>query len=158
IGLLLFDELLRWQTARSATAAMDPRLANASRPTPGADLLPSNGGIFGAQYVNPTFIVRPRHWLDLKAGLVLAPATGDVVDPYLVATRGAYVNSRGGDTRKKDLGVEIDGGIESRLPLDAGLMAVFGAQGGILFPGGAFEDASGAGLPMQWLAVGRLGL
>jgi len=158
VGLLLFDEMLRWQTARSATAAMDPLLTNASRPTPGSDLLPSNGGVFGASYVNPTFIYRPRHFLDLKAGMVVAQATSEVVDPYRAATQGSYVNYRGGDRRRKDLGVELDAGIEGRFPLDYDLKGVVGAQAGLLFPGGAFENADGTRLPPQWIAIGRLGL
>ncbi len=158
VGLLLFDEVLRFQTARSATAATDPLLSNASRPTPGVDLLPSNGGVFGAQYINPTAIYRPRHWLDIKAGTVIAQATSDVVDPYRVATGGSYVNYRGGNPRKKDLGIELDAGFEARHRLAQGLMGQVGAQGGVLFPGGALEDASGVRLNTQWIVVGRLGL
>jgi hypothetical protein len=158
IGLLLFDEVMRFQTARSATAATDPLLTNATRPTPGVDLLPSNGAVFGAQYVNPTAIYRPRHWLDLKGGMVIAQSTSDVVDPYRLATGGSYVNYRGGNPRKKDLGVELDAGIEGRIPLEYGLKAQVGAQAGVLFPGGALEDANGVRMNTQWLVVGRLGL
>lgn len=158
VGLLLFDEVLRWQTARAANAAQDPLLANAARPAPGVDLLPTNGGIYGAQYVNPTMIYRPRHWLDLKGGMVVAQSTSDVVDPYRVATQGSYVNYRGGDPKKKDLGVELDAGVESRFPLDYGVMAMVGAQAGVLFPGGALENAQGSRIPAPWIAIGRLGL
>lgn len=158
VGLILFDEVMRWQTARSATAATDPLLTNASRPTPGVDLLPSNGGVFGAQYVNPTFIYRPRHFIDLKAGMVLAQATADIVDPYRLATQGSYVNYRGGDRRKKDLGVEFDAGFEARFPLDYDFKGVVGAQAGLLLPGSALENADGVRMPPQWIAIGRLGL
>ena len=158
VGLILFDEVMRWQTARSSTAAQDPLLANASRPTPGADLIPSNGGIFGAQYVNPTFIYRPRHWMDLKAGAVVAQATSEITDPYRVATSGSYVNYRGGDPKKKDLGLELDAGIETRFPLQYDLMANLGAQGGVLFPGHALDNADGVGMSTQWIAIGRVGL
>lgn len=158
IGLLLFDELLRFQTARSATAATDPLLTNADRPTPGVNLLPTNGGVAGAQYVNPTFIYRPTYWLDFKYGMVLAQSTSDVVDPYRVATSGNYVNHRGGDPKRKDLGLELDGGVEARIPLRYGMKAQLGAQAGVLFPGAAFENAAGERLPVQWIAVGRLGV
>jgi hypothetical protein len=158
VGLLLFDEVLRWQTARAATAAQDPLLTNATRPAPGIDLLPSNGGVFGAQYVNPTFIYRPRHFLDVKAGMVIAQATSEIVDPYRLATQGSYLNYRGGDRRRKDLGVELDAGFEGRFPLDYDIKLLAGAQAGILFPGGAFENADGDRLPPQWIAIGRLGL
>ncbi|MBX3220717.1 MAG: hypothetical protein KF795_09370 [Labilithrix sp.] len=158
VGLLLFDEVLRFQTARAATAATDPLLTNATRPTPGVDLLPSNGGVFGAQYINPTAIYRPRHWLDLKAGVVVAQSTSDVVDPYRLATGGSYVNYRGGNPRKKDLGVELDAGFEGRFPLQYGLKAQVGAQAGVLFPGGALEDANGVRMNTQWIVIGRVGL
>lgn len=158
VGLLLFDEVLRFQTARSATAAQDPLLVNATRGAPGADALPSNGGVYGAQYVTPTVVVRPRHWLDVKGGLVVAQATSDVVDPYRVVVNGTYANGRGGSPKARDLGVELDAGFEARVPLDYGLLAQLGAQGGLLFPGMALADDRGEGLPVQWLAVGRLGL
>jgi hypothetical protein len=158
VGLILFDEVMRWQTARSGTAAQDPLLTNGNRPTPGVDLLPSNGGVFGAQYVNPTFIFRPRHFIDLKGGMVIAQSTADVVDPYRLATQGSYVNYRGGDRRKKDLGVEFDAGFEARFPLDYDLKAVVGGQAGLLLPGGALENADGVRMPPQWIAIGRLGL
>lgn len=158
VGLILFDEIMRFQTARSATAAQDPLLTNANRPTPGVDLLPSNGGVFGAQYVNPTFIYRPRHFFDVKAGMVIAQSTAEVVDPYRLATQGSYVNYRGGDRHKKDLGVEVDAGFEGRFPLDYDLKAVLGAQAGVLFPGSALENADGDRLPPQWIVIGRLGL
>lgn len=158
VGLLLFDEVMRFQTARSATAAADPLLTNGNRPTPGVDLLPTNGGVAGAQYVNPTFIFRPRHFLDIKGGMVIAQSTADVVDPYRLATQGSYVNYRGGDRRKKDLGVELDAGFEARFPLDYDLKGTVGAQAGLLLPGAALENADGDRLPPQWIAIGRLGL
>ncbi len=90
--------------------------------------------------------------------MVIAQSTSDVVDPYRVATSGSYVNYRGGEPRKKDLGIELDAGIEGRFPLQYGLKAQVGAQAGVLFPGGALEDASGARLNTQWVVIGRLGL
>jgi len=158
VGLVLFDEVMRWQTARSAAAAQDPLLQNGTRPTPGVNLLPSNGGVFGAEYVYPTVIVRPRPWVDLKAGAVIAQTTADLVDPYRIATQGAYVNYRGGDARRHDLGLELDGGFEFRVRLDRNLVVQLGAQAGILFPGGAFADASGSIMNAPWIVVGRAGL
>ncbi len=158
VGLLLFDEVMRFQTARAATAAADPNLANGSRPPPGIGLLPTNGGVAGAEYINPTAIVRPRSWLDLKAGVVVAMATADVVDPYRLAIQGAYVNYRGGNPKRRDLGVEADVGTEGRLPLDLGVTLTLGAQAGVLFPGGALADATGVTMKTPWIFVGRAGL
>jgi hypothetical protein len=158
VGLLLFDEVMRWQTARASVAAQDPLLSNGSRPPPGAGLLPSSGGVFGAEYLYPTVVVRPRPWLDLKAGAVIAQTTADFVDPYRVAVQGAYVNYRGGDAKRHDLGVELDGGAEVRVPLEYGFRLQLGAQAGVLFPGGALADARGEAMKTPWIAVGRAGL
>jgi hypothetical protein len=158
VGLVLFDEVMRWQTARASAAAQDPLLQNGSRPTPGVNLLPSNGGVFGAEYIYPTVIVRPQPWVDLKAGAVIAQTTADLVDPYRVATQGAYVNYRGGDARRHDLGLELDAGFEFRLRLERNLTVQLGAQAGILFPGGAFADATGSIMNAPWIVVGRAGL
>jgi hypothetical protein len=158
VGLLLFDEILRWQTARASVAAQDPNLSNSQRPTPGLGLAPSNGGVFGAEYAYPTAIYRPRPWLDLKAGAVIAQTTADFVDPYRVAIQGAYVNYQGGDPKRHDLGVELDGGVEARFKLPHDVRIQVGAQAGVLFPGGALADAAGAAMPTPWIAVGRGGL
>lgn len=159
VGLLLFDEIMRWQTARASVAAQDPGLSNGNRPTPGVGLLPSNGGVYGAQYVYPTVVVRPQRWLDLKAGAVIAQTTADVVDPYRLVTQGASLNYEGGNPQKHDLGVEVDGGFEARVRLGFdGPRLQLGAQGGVLAPGGALADASGNTLRTPWIAIGRLGL
>jgi hypothetical protein len=158
VGLLLFDEIMRWQTARASTAAQDPSLTNANRPPPGSGLLPSNGGVYGAQYVYPTAVYRPRPWLDLKAGAVIAQTTADVVDPYRLAVQGSYLNYQGGNPQRHDLGVELDGGFETRIDAGPHLRLQLGAQGGVLFPGGALADSTGATLKTPWVAIGRLGL
>ena len=164
VGLLLFDEIMRWQTARASAAAQDANLSNGQRPPPGATLLPSNGGVFGAEYLYPTFVYRPRSWLDLKLGSVIAQTTADYVDPYrLVATKEGYVNYQGGSSQRHDLGVELDGGFEARVTVGQvsqrqPLRLQFGAQGGVLFPGGALADASGATTKTPWVAIGRVGL
>jgi hypothetical protein len=158
VGLLLFDEIMRWETARAATAAQDPGLSNGNRPPPGSGLLPSNGGVFGAQYVYPTAVYRPRPWLDLKAGAVIAQTTADVVDPYRLAVQGSYLNYQGGNPQRHDLGVELDGGFETRIDAGKYIRLQLGAQAGVLFPGGALADASGNVPKTPWVAIGRLGL
>jgi hypothetical protein len=158
VGLLLFDEVTRWQTARAAVAAQDPNLGNGSRPPPGVGLLPSNGGVFGAEYLYPTVVYRPRPWFDVKVGGLVAQTTADYVDAYRVATQGAYVNYNGGDPKRHDLGLETDVGVEARFNLDYGLRLQVGAQGAVLFPGGALADASGSTIKTPWITVVRAGL
>ncbi len=155
IGLVLFDHVLAWQTARAATNARDPLLV--ARPAGGVDLLPTNGGVAGATYVNPTFVYRPARELDLKGGVVIASATSDVVDPYRFAALGQVRTSSGGDPRRRDLGVELDAGVEWRKPIERQVALTLGAQAGVLFPGGALADASGKSMPIQHLSMARVG-
>ena len=158
VGRLLFDEVIRFQTARAATAIQDPYLAAASRPIPGIDLLPTNGAVVGASYANPTFVYRPDATIDLAFGVVVAQATSDVVDPYRLASSGAYVNYQGGAARGRDLGVELDFGLEKRWVSGAGLVPQLGFQGALLAPGTAFADAKGNTISPPWLLEGRAGL
>ncbi|MGE0328003.1 MAG: hypothetical protein AB7S68_37170 [Polyangiaceae bacterium] len=156
VGLILFDEVLAWKTARAAVIAEDSGLTQ--RPAPGSELLPSDGGVFGATYLYPTVVFRPVRQLDLKAGLVLAQATADFVDPVAVTTQGRFVNYDGGDAKSRDLGLELDAGIQYRWALNYGINLELGAQGGVFFPGKAFEDAQGNSLGTQYIGVGRMGL
>ncbi len=157
VGLILFDEVLRWTTARAAAAAQDPLLTNGTRPPSGLNLLPSNGGVFGAEYINPTFIWRPKSFLDLKMGTVIAQTTADLVSPYRLALDGAYVNYRGGSSRSRDLGIEMDWGTELRVKVQSGTLQL-GAQGGVLFPGAALANALGQVPNAPWMAMLRAGV
>ena len=156
VGLVLFDHVMAWKTARSATIAGDAAIT--ARPAPGLEFLPSEGGIFGASYLNPTVVIRPRPWVDLKGGAVIAQTTADFVDPFQVGARGNYANYEGGDEHKHDLGVELDAGADFRFDLAHTVIITTGVEGGVLFPGGAFDDASGNRLPNQYLLNGKLGL
>jgi hypothetical protein len=157
-GRLLFDELLRFQTARAATAIRDPYVVADARPIPGIDLLPTNGAITGASYVNPTFVFRPDASIELAFGVLVAQATSDVVDPYRLASAGSYVNYRGGAAAGRDLGVELDFGLEKRWVASSGLVPQLGFQGAVLAPGTAFADAKGNTIAPPWLLEGRAGL
>jgi hypothetical protein len=156
VGLVLFDQVLRWKTARSATLAEDPAIV--ARAAPGLEYLPSNGGVFGAQYLNPRIVVRPRRWLDLKGGVVIAQTTADFVDPYRFGALGNARNYDGGDPHLHDLGVELDLGAAVRVQLDPGAILQVGAEGGVLFPGRAFDDSAGNHLPDQLVGSLQLGL
>ena len=156
VGLVLFDQVLAWKTARAATIAQDPQIVN--RPSPGLQLLPSEGSVYGATYLNPTVVVRPERWVDVKAGVVLAESTADVVDPFHYGALGNYANWDGGDETRHDLGVEFDLGADFRVALDPHVSLQFGTEGGLLVPGGAFVDAAGNRLPLQYLMNNKIGV
>jgi hypothetical protein len=156
VGLVLFDHVMAWSTARAASNAGDPGLVQ--RPNPGLQFYPSNGGVFGATYLHPTLVVRPKHWLDLQAGLLVAQTTADLVDPYRFGVFGTVANLRGGDPKRHDLGVEFDAGVQARAALAHDMTLQLGMQAGILLPGRAFDDQHGNGLPTQGLGMAKLGL
>ncbi|MEZ4295428.1 MAG: hypothetical protein R3B70_10665 [Polyangiaceae bacterium] len=65
-------------------------------------------------------IVRPRPWLDLRGGVVIAQSTADFVDPYHAGALGSFSNYDGGDSRRRDLGVELDLGFMTRIAFKQG--------------------------------------
>jgi hypothetical protein len=148
VGLLLFDHVLRWKSARAKALVGDsPRVSD----------LATRGGVAGATYLNPTLVFRPVRQLDLKTGLLIAQATDDLVDPSSLLVTGERTNYDGG-APARDLGLELDAGVEWRLALNTDLNLELGAQAGLLLPGSAFDSASGNTLDPQYLALGRLGV
>jgi hypothetical protein len=143
VGLVLFPYYLHFHTAREATNAGDPSLV--ARPLPGSRFLTSNGGVFGATYINPVVVFRPMPTFDLKAGAVVAIASSDMVDPYRTAIAAGGKGDQsyyGGSPKSRDLGLELDAGFEWRVKLPLATLQL-GAQAGVLLPGHAFDDAKG---------------
>ena len=156
VGLLMFPEVIAMQTARSAAIATDPALTG--RPANGAFLLPSQGGVAGAAYINPTARVNVGRNFDVRAGAVIGVATTDWVDPVSVQLYGTARNYRGGDASRRDLGVELDLGLNARFPLPGSVALTGGVQGAVMFPGHAFDDAAGNCMGTQALATARMGV
>lgn len=156
VGMILFPELMAWESARSAAIAGDPALA-ARSPT-GLRLLPTNGAPSGAAYLYPTARIELSRHVDVRAGAVIAFATTDRVDPASVQLYGTPRNARGGDASRRDLGLELDLGVNARLPLTGQLAMTGGVQGAILFPGAAFQDATGVGPGRIGMATARVGM
>jgi hypothetical protein len=156
IGLVLFPEVIAWQTARSAWLAQSPDTFG--RPARGAELIPTNGGVSGAFYLFPHATFRPTEWLDLRIGSVLGWSSTDVVDPYRQRAEGRSVNYRGGDPTRRDLGVELDASVRFKIALSALVRLELGIEGGVLFPGAAFDDENGARMGEVGLARLRGGL
>jgi hypothetical protein len=158
IGLVLFPEVLAMMTARAAFLAQDPTVSG--RPSRGVELLPTNGGVAGAFYFFPHVTWRPFDFLDIRVGGVLAFASTDVVDPYVQRLESRTVNYRGGDPRHRDLGFEVDASIllHGEISAETGVQLNGGLEGGLLFPGRAFDDAMGVHMGEVGLIRARLGL
>jgi hypothetical protein len=149
IGLLLFPELLAWQTARSATLAGSG--IGLARPPAGNARVPTNGSVAGAAYVFPTVGIRPMDGVELRVGALWAVATADLVDPWRYRVTSRARSYRGADPRSRDLGLEIDASLLLGAPLAKGVELLGGLEGAVLIPGHAFDDEHGN-------ALGPLGL
>jgi hypothetical protein len=152
VGLVLFDEVLRWKTARAAVAARD--LATGQRVPHD---VASQGAIFGATYLAPSVLFRPHPRVDVRGSMLVAQSTRDFADPVRMRLTGQCSNYDGGACSSRDLGVEFDAGFEIRQPLRGGMATSIGAQGGLLLPGRAFDDARGNKLGTQAVAIARFG-
>ena len=146
IGMILFEDVLGRMSVRALDRVADPGLSGV--PPKGFETIPTNGAVTNAWYINPILRYRPMRQLVVKGGLVWGVTDGDLVDPYNTAANGGYNASyRGATGGGGDLGVELDGAVEFEMPV-ADLMGFrVGVQGGVLFPGEAFDDAQGNVLP-----------
>lgn len=140
-GLLLFDYVLGWQTARSEIRSRDPNLSGV--PPNGTQHIPTEGSVTNAIYLQPKARWGLREIFEVWGGPLLAASAVPVIDP--VSTRlngGVPTNGLGGQSDHRYLGTELDLGIRGRY----GLKNVWlqgGIQAGVLFPGAAFDDARG---------------
>ncbi len=144
VGLLLFEHVLSYQTARIAASGNEliRRLGANSFPP---DSLNTRGAFTNSLALFPQFDIRPVKGLLIRAGALFAWAAAPVADPIasLLARDGVtieddLVNFNGG--KPGDYwGTELDGRISYRY-LDHFL---FDLEGAILFPGNAFHNADG---------------
>jgi len=147
VGLVLFDEVLLFQTQNAARRLADPNLS--ARPPPGIDLLPTEGAVANALYLKPTLRWRPSLFggrLRLVGSVLFARAAEPYVDPYSTFVASAPLNPFGAEPGR-NYGTEIDGAISWRARLRGNFGYELGAQAGRLFPGNAFRMADGSRLP-----------
>jgi hypothetical protein len=156
VGLVMFPEVIAMQTARAAFLAQDQDTFGL--PSRGAQLLPTNGGVSGSYYLFPYAIWRPLDWIDVRLGAVLGWASTDVVDPYRQRAESRSVNYRGGDPARRDLGLEVDAAVRLRGRLTDWLEMTGGIEGGLMFPGHAFDDDHGVAMGEVGLVRLRVGL
>lgn len=160
-SLILFDELRAAETIAARANASD--LSRIGLPPDSARLLPTQGAVTNAIYVRPTLRYR---WNELEARVALlwARSEEDVVDPVTLNAWSRARNHQGGDSSARDLGVEIDAGVDYSYRVGRWAEAVVGIQGGRLFPGEAFVNGDGeehpainalfARLLVRWLPPG----
>ncbi len=141
VGLIMFNPVLGWRTARSEILAGDPELTGI--PSNGLQFIPTRGGVSNAIYIHPKARWALRERFELWGGPLLGAAPTPVVDPYAAQLGGGVpTNSLGGDGQRRFYGTEFDLGVRGRFDLK-GLWLQAGLQGGLLLPGPALADAAG---------------
>jgi hypothetical protein len=141
VGLLMFERILAYETARSAAAGV-VLLDRIGAPTLPAERVDSEGSFSNAIAVFPQFDFRPHQNILLRGGVLMAWSPSGTVDPI------TSLSHRDGKEIEDDLvnfnggkpghfyGTELDGRFQWRY-LDH---FVFDLEGAILFPGDAFYD------------------
>jgi hypothetical protein len=155
VGLVLFDQVIGWQSARSAWRAADSNLVGVA--PEGVSLLPTGGAVSGAWYLFPRARVRLASLVDLYAGPLFAFATAPLTDPFnsRVYAGGVPVNFLAGNGSGM-LGTELDVGAAVKHRFGFGLTVSAILEGGVLLPGAALSDRLGK--PMGPVGLGRLRL
>lgn len=144
VGLLMFEHVLRFQTARAAAASTEV-LRRLGAPSYPVDTIDTRGSFTNAFAVFPQVDFTPHEDVLIRGGVLLAWAPEPVVDPVnsLLTRDGVELeddlkNFAGGPPGQF-YGAEID--------LRGRWMFVehfaLDLEGAILFPGDAFEDANG---------------
>jgi hypothetical protein len=141
VGLVLFDQVMAWQTAAMVRRAGDPSLANV--PTAGLELLSTSGAVTNALFVQPQLRWQLAGHTKLTASALWAKSAQGVFDP-LWSNRTSSLTGPFGQPAGRNYGVEFDLGLDDTRALDAKRQLVWGIAAGHFLPGDAFAtDASG---------------
>jgi hypothetical protein len=147
VGLVLFDEVLMFQSQNAARRLSDPNLFG--RPLQGLDLLPTEGAVANALYLKPTLRFKPELLggsLRVVGSAVFARAPQPLVDPFQALVSSSSLNSFGRPAGQS-YGVELDGALSFARRISDTLGFEAGAQFGYLIPGSAFTQADGRRMP-----------
>lgn len=143
VGMVLFQHVNGWRTARSEILATDGVLTG--QPINGTQAIPSGGAVTNAVYFHPKLRYALDDTFELWGGPLFAIAPDDITDPY--ATRlngGTGTNSVGGDGSHRFYGSEIDLGLRVRYEFKKAWFQA-GLQGAVLLPGLGLADGAGGG-------------
>ncbi len=154
VGLILFDQVMAYQSGRSGVRASDPNLTGV--PPEGADLIGTAGSITGAWYLFPRIRLAMADWLDGYGGPLFAFSTARLTDPFNSRIGGGTsLNSLGG-TPGLYLGTELDLGVQARIKPISELTITLTGEGGLFLPGDAYNLPTGG--MMSPVAFGRVRL
>ncbi len=155
VGLLLFKQVLAFQTARAAAAGTEllKRLGAATLPT---EAIATRGGMTNAMVLFPQFDLKPVKNFMIRAGVMFAWTSAPLIDPVASLQRRKSVNIEddlvnfAGGKPGRYYGTEIDLRLQYRLLNHF----VFDLEGALLFPGDALQNVDGYAV-RSFLVQGR---
>lgn len=154
VGLIMFHEFLKAQTAISAWNMADPLFS--LRPARGYKLVATHGGVSNAIYLFPRVFIQAFSNTGITVGMVKASADTLVIDPFLTSVGGGKkINHLGGNS-SYNIGIEFDSGVRTRWKLGP-VGFTGGIDYGVFFPGDAFSYQTG-GKPDPIHTIQFLGL
>lgn len=154
VGLVLFDQVMAYQSARAGVRASDPNLVGIA--PEGADLLGTAGSITGVWYLFPRVKYGLFDWLDVYGGPLFAFSTARLTDPFNTRLGGGTaLNSLNGRPGLY-MGTEVDLGVQARYRPVPELLITATGEGGLFLPGDAYNLPSGG--VMGPVGFGRLRL
>ncbi len=153
VGLLLFRQAMRINSAATAYNAADPTFRGT--PSRGFDQLPTGGAIQNAIYINPRLRHRVVDGLTADLGYVYARSAVPVADAFQSGLAGGAPVGWRGARGARELGHELDFGLAYDWRLTYALLR-FRTQLAVFLPGEAFQTALGEDAPTQWGALSHL--
>ncbi len=155
VGLVLFGEMWRRQSANIVANLADPRYSGGA--PAGADRFASNGSATGARWLSATLRAKVDR-VTFLTGVLAADAPVPLVDPHRTGLAGGALTGPRGGAASRDLGWELDAAVQYDQPLGAGLSLRARLDLGVAFPGMAFAAADGSPSAAAGAAVGQLAL
>ena len=148
VGLLLFEHILAFETARSAAVGME-NLANVGASSFPLTELASDGRFQNGIVFFPQVLYKPWDPLGIRFGTLFAWSAAPVTDPIMTLlsedgekVKDDAVNWHGGKPGRY-YGTELDLQVE----FDWKGHFLWTVEGAVLFPGDALEDESGDAVP-----------
>lgn len=154
VGLILFDQVMAYQSGRGSVRAADPALTGVA--PEGVDLLGTAGSVTGAWYLFPRIKIAMADWLDAYGGPLFAFGTARLADPFNSRIGGGTAINPLGGRPGLYLGTEIDLGVQARVKPIPELTISITGEGGLFVPGDAYTLPGGG--VMAPVGFGRLRL
>jgi hypothetical protein len=136
VGLVLFPDVLRLLSLRAADRQAAPELRG---DTPGGvDLLPTDGAVRNALYLQPGITWRPGRWRTTLLGVV-AWSAEPFLDPFETFQAGGTPRNARGAPAGRFYGGEVSGSVALQVYRSPALAMEVGAQAGVFVAGAALR-------------------